>query len=285
MPIYIVLALLSMLLMAGVDFLFGMAARKKISYATMMCCQFCSFLPASAIFAYWEGQYAWTSLNMLGAATAVLILVAYWSLMRSVSLGELSTSAPIYRINFVVAALIAILFMGESMTFGKAIGFLSAAFSIFLISEFQFSRQRFREMRLNSILWATVAMLAMGITNVIFKVGLSLGLAPAMFIHSQAFFFAGLSILYAYIQQGGPRFSRLGWVYGLTIGLGNLLGILALVFALRIGEVSIVTPIAQLSFVVSVLMATLWMREHITVRKIFGLLLAIGTVIAFSVPF
>lgn len=281
-PSYILLALLSMLVMGIVDFVFGMAARKKISYATMMCSASFFFLPVSTIWAIWEGPYIWTALNFLGAATAVLAVFAFWSLMRSVSLGELSVSAPIYRMNFVFSAFGAILFLEESMTLQKAAGFLGAALSIFLISELKISRQRFREIKGKSIFWAVMALFAMGGVNLLFKMGVSRGLGPCMFLHSQAVFFTALVFVYAYLHQGGPRFSRPGWIYGLTIGVGNLTWVLALLFALRAGEVSIVTPISQLSFVISVLLATLGMGERITVRKIAGLLLAVATIAAFS---
>ena len=281
-PSYIFLALLSMLFMGIVDFVFGMAARKRISYATMMCSASFFFLPVSTIWAIWEGPYVWTALNFLGAATAALAVFAFWSLMRSVSLGELSISAPIYRMNFVFSAFAAMLFLQESMTLQKGAGFLGAALSIFCISELRLSRKRFREIKGKSIFWAVTALFAMGGLNLLFKIGVSRGLGPCMFLHSQAVFFTALVFVYAYLHQGGPRFSLPGWIFGLTIGVGNLTWALALLFALRVGEVSIVTPISQLSFVISVLMATIWMGERITFRKLSGLLLAVGTIAAFS---
>lgn len=282
-PTYMVLALLSMLLMGVVDFIYGRAARKNISYATIMCSQACLFSPASGIWAYLEGNYVWAVINLLGAATSVLWLVGLFALMRSVSLGKLSISAPIYRLNFVVTAVVAILFMDEQITLRKAVGFLLACLAIFLISEFTFSRQGFRKIKSRSIQWALVAMLSIGVVNIIFKIGVSAGLAPTMFMHSQSIFFITFSFLYAYFHQGGPRFSRLGWIYGLSVGAILLGGTVALLAAFRVGEVSIVTPISQLSFVVSVLMATLWMGERLTLRKISGLLLAVGTIAAFSI--
>jgi uncharacterized membrane protein len=281
-PSYILLALLSMFVMGIVDFVFGMAARKKISYGTMMCSAAFFFLPVSTLWALAEGPYTWTAVNFLGAATAALAVFAFWSLMRSVSFGELSVSAPIYRMNFVFSAFAAILFLEESMTIQKGAGFLGAALSIFLISELKISRGRLREIKGKSIFWAVMALFAMGGVNILFKIAVSRGLGPGMFLHSQAVFFTALVFLYAYLHQGGPRFSRPGWAFGLAVGIGNFTWTLALLFALRAGEVSIVTPISQLSFVISVLLATLGMGERITVRKVSGLLLAVATIAAFS---
>jgi uncharacterized membrane protein len=52
--------------------------------------------------------------------------------------------------------------------------------------------------------------------------------------------------------------------------------------ALGRAEVTVVTPIVQLSFVVSVIMATVWMRERLTVRKTVGLVMAAATIASFS---
>jgi uncharacterized membrane protein len=59
------------------------------------------------------------------------------------------------------------------------------------------------------------------------------------------------------------------------------MGLIALLAALKRGEASVVTPIGQLSFVVSALMVTLWMGERFTKRKVTGLLLAVATIMAF----
>ena len=128
-----------------------------------------------------------------------------------------------------------------------------------------------------------VAMVSVGLVNVIYKLGVAGGVAPSMFLHSQAIFFVWIAFPYAYFAQGGPRFSRQGWTHSLTSGVSLTVGIISLLAALQRGEASVVVPISQLSFVVSVLFATVWMRERFTARKGLGLLLAAGTVAAFSV--
>ena len=50
----------------------------------------------------------------------------------------------------------------------------------------------------------------------------------------------------------------------------------------RTTEASIVTLIVQLSFVVSVLMATWWMGERFSPRKLLGLAFAVFTIVAFA---
>jgi transporter family protein len=282
LPSYIWLALASTLLIGLADFAYGSAVRKGVTAGTMTCSQASFVLPATAIWAAVEGEYVWTAANYLGAAAALFIFTGFWAFMRSVSLGEAGVSTPIYRIGFVVTALVAILFLGEELTVPKAAGFLLAGGAIFLLSEIRFSGAGAARLKKASIAWAIVAMVSVGFVNVVYKLGMAGGVAPSMFLHSQAIFFVWIAFPYAYFVQGGPRFSRQGWTHSLTSGVSLTVGIISLLAALRRGEASVVVPISQLSFVVSVLLATFWMRERFTVRKGLGLLLAAGTVAAFS---
>lgn len=280
-PPYILLALLSMLMIGIYDFIYSRAVRKGISAGTMTCSQACFFVPTVTLWANFEGTYIWTPLAFLGPVAALLIFFGIWAFMRSVSLGQASVTTPIYRINFVITALVAILFLGEQLTLRKGVGFLLAAASIFFLSEFRFGGKPIARNRTPSILWALAAMTSVGLRNIVYKLGVSGGVAPAMLLHSQGLCFITIAFIYAGLTQGGPRFSRKGWAHGLATGASIVVGLIALLAALRRGEVSVVTPIGQLSFVVSTLMATFWMRERFTKRKVVGLLLAIATIGAF----
>jgi transporter family protein len=280
-PSYILLALLSMVLIGIYDFVYSKAVRKGVSAGTMTCSQACFFVPTVTLWAYLEGTYIWTPLLLLGPVAALLLFFGIWAFMRSVNLGEASVSTPIYRISFVVTALVAILFLGEPMTIRKGIGFLLAAASIFFLSEFRLGSKAIPRDRAASILWAIAAMISIGLLNIIYKLGVSGSVAPAMFLHSQAVCFITVAVIYAFLTQGGPRFSRQGWAHGFVASFCLSMGLIALLAALKTGEASVVTPIGQLSFVVSALMVTLWMGERFTKRKVAGLLLAVATIVAF----
>jgi uncharacterized membrane protein len=124
-------------------------------------------------------------------------------------------------------------------------------------------------------------MASIGLLNIVSKLGVSGGVAPAMFLHGQGICFITFAFIYACFTQGGPRFSRKGWSHGLAASVCIVVGLIALLAALKRGEASVVAPIGQLSFVVSTLMAILWMGERFTQRKVVGLLLAVATIGAF----
>jgi transporter family protein len=279
-PSYIWFALLAMAFYGVVDFTYGRATRHGVTPGTMTVSQSAIVTPATGIWAWMEGTYAWTPPAFLGIAAGVFVFIGLWSFMRSLEIGETSVSTPIYRISFVITALIAILFLGEPMTFRKGVGFFLAGASIFFISDFSLGGQT--ALRSRSIVWALVAMCAVGLLNIVYKLGVSNGVSPVMMLHSQAVFFISIAWIYAFTVQGGPRFSRTGWAHASITAVCFTGGIVSFLTAFQTGEASIVTPIVQLSFVVSVLMATWWMGDRFTPRKGVGLALAIGTISAFA---
>ncbi len=280
-PSYILLALLSMFLVGIADFVYSRAVRKGVSRATMICSQGAIFFPTVTIWTIIEGSYEWTPYAFLGSIAGLLIFFGTYAFMKSVHLGEASVSTPIYRISFVITAIVAICFLNEPMTYRKGLGFLFAVSSIFFLSEFPLSIKAIPKDRAASILWAIAAMMSLGILNVVYKIGVSHGVAPSMLLHSQAIFFNIAVYIYAFYTQGGPRFSRTGWAHASITATTLSTGLIALLAAFREGEISVVTPIAQLSFVVSALMATFWLREKFTIRKTAGIFLAIATIGAF----
>ncbi len=279
-PSYIWFALLAMSFYGVVDFTYGRAMRKGVLPGTMLCSQSAIVTPVTAIWAWWEGTYVWSKPAFLGIAAGVFVLIGLWAFMKSLKLGETSVSTPIYRISFVITALIAIVFLGEPMTIRKGTGFLLAGASIFFISDFHFGGAARGSGK--SIFWAVTAMCAVGVLNIVYKLGVANGVSPVMMLHSQAVFFITIAYIYARFTQGGPRFSRVGWAHASVTAVCFTGGIVAFMTALQSGDASVVAPIAQLSFAVSVLMATWWLNERFTARKLMGLAFAIGTIAAFS---
>ena len=279
-PSYIILALVSMVLIGLYDFIYSRAVRKGISPGTMTFSQACFFCPVVSLWAYLDGSYVWTLRTLLGPVAALLLFLGTWAFMRSVKLGEASVSVPIYRINFVVTAIIAVIFLGEAITLRKVLGLSLAVASIIILARASPGKQSSFG-RGKPILWALIAMGSMGFLNIVYKLAVSGGVAPPMVLHSQAIFFITISFLYARIGEGGLRCSRSSWGYALMAAICLVLGLMSLIAALEDGAASVVTPIAQLSFVVSMFMATLWLGERFTKQKIVGLLLAVATVAAF----
>ncbi len=280
LPGFMVSALCASLLIGVADYVYGRAVRNRILPGTITVSQASFVVPATWLWAQIEGAYAWTPPAFLGIAAALFTFTGFWSFMRSVELGEASVSTPVYRMGFVVTAMVAVAFLGEAVTLLKILGLALTGCAIFLFSEFRLSG--FAAGRVASILWAVAAMVSVGLVNVVYKLGVAGGVAPTMFLHSQSVFFITISLIYSFAAQGGPRFSRKGWAHALVTAACFCLGNVALLAALRDGEATVVTPIAQLSFVVSTFLAVWQLSEKMTPRKFLGLAAAVGTILAFA---
>lgn len=280
LPRFIIYALLALFLIGVADYVYGRAVRNKILPGTITASQSSIVVPVTWIWAQLDGSYAWTPPAFLGIGAAFFTFIGFWSFMRSVELGEASASTPIYRMSFVVTAMLAVWFLGESITLPKILGLVLTGCAIFLFSDFH--PGSFSADRLASVLWAVVAMVAVGLVNFIYKLGVSGGVSPIMFLHSQAVFFITTAYIYSFAVQGGPKFSKKGWAHGFATAVCFIFGNTALLAAFREGEATIVSPIIQLSFIVTTILATWRLAEKMTTRKLLGLAAAVGTIVAFT---
>ena len=259
---------MALFLIGVADYVYGRAVRNKILPGTITASQSSIVVPITWVWAQLDGSYAWTPPAFWGIGAAFFTFIGFWSFMRSVELGEASASTPIYRMSFVVTAMLAVWFLGESITLPKTLGLVLTGCAIFLFSDFQ--RGSFSADKLASVLWAVVAMVAVGLVNFIYKLGVSGGVSPIMFLHSQAVFFITTAYIYSFAVQGGPKFSKKGWAHGLATAICFIFGNTALLAAFREGEATIVSPIVQLSFIVTTILATWRLSEKMTVRKSLG---------------
>ncbi|MFC1918280.1 EamA family transporter [Chloroflexota bacterium] len=72
---------------------------------------------------------------------------------------------------------------------------------------------------------------------------------------------------------------RIHIVYSLVISVPVVIGVLALYMAIARGPVSIVMPIIGINSMVTVILGISILRERVTVRKGFGVLLAVAAIV------
>ena len=119
-PGFILLALCASLLIGVADYIYGRAVRSRVSPGTITVSQASFVVPATWLWAQGEGAYAWTPPAFWGIAAAFFTFTGFWSFMKSVELGEASVSTPIYRMSFVVTALLPSGFWERASRFRKS---------------------------------------------------------------------------------------------------------------------------------------------------------------------
>lgn len=116
------------------------------------------------------------------------------------------------------------------------------------------------------------SMLFLGLVDLVYQRGARAGVQPHHFVMLQGWFFAPAVVLYGLATGTLALESALLW--GMGAGLFVFIALYHFARALKIGSISIVTPIFRLSFTVTVALAVLLLAEPLTAWKLAGLAFA-----------
>ena len=269
----VVLALCCMACASLNDFLFKLASGQRnggrgafVSLVGLV--SFCVMLLFPADWQNWKATLLWGVISGLFSLVSNLLLI---EAMERQSAGICST---IFRLNLVVVALLACLTMGEQLTIRQMIGVACAAGAVLCF------------LSMDSLPGVSLHDARLGLFLVILAciICAFMGLA-----YNYAFQFAAAN------DQGVTQITCLLWLiggalYGLwkdrpgtrlpdrsTIKLGVISGLLVagiiyfMAKSLLYGKASVVSPIAQMSFLGTLLLSVVFLKEKITWRKALGM--------------
>lgn len=279
-PVWLLLSLTSMVLVGAADLVLRRASLRHFSTASFMLVQSWFFGSTALAWAAATLSFRWTPAILWGLVAGVLAFVSSYSFLRSLQApgGQVSVNAPIYRLNLVVTAILAVTFLGEKVTWAKLAGLALVVAAVLLLAETSPGRLRARPGGLG---WALLAMATFGLLHFVYKIGVMFGAPPPLLIFGQFCAFTTISFCYATWGEGGLRLNRTIWVHAPVSGILNSSGRILLAWALRSGEASAAVPISQMSFVFTFLLAAPLFGEEVTARKVAGLLAATLAVLAF----
>ena len=278
-------ALLSMTLVGVGDFVYKRAAFAGALPSSFLVVQSWFFGPTALVFGLVSGSLQFRPALLLGPVAAAVIFAGARMFLISLGRGEATVNTPIFRLNFVVTVALAILFLGEFLTFRRLAGFVLAATSILLLTGFsvsQFVKEGFDHGKRKSTALALAAMGCMGLVNFIYAIAARLGATGPSFIFSQFCGFALIAHLHALCIERRLRLDRSVWANAPLSGISGSAGLICLIMALQRGEASVAVPISQMSFVVTTVLAVIVYGEGFTVRKSAGLIAALLTILAFK---
>lgn len=226
------------------------------------------------------GPHVW-----LGLGAGVFMFIGFNCFAWSLQHGNVSINAPIFRLNFLVTAALAVLLLGEPPLPIKLAGLALALAAIWLLvgasgagaGTIDAAQSR------RSLVLAIAATLALGAGNTIHKVGLSMGGTPATQLAAHSFVYLVLSAIVAARMDGGLRVPSATWplaVIGAVVGAGAFIGMMR---GLARGEASVIVPIAQMGLVVSAALGIVLLGERLTGRKLAGLAAAVAALAALAV--
>lgn len=259
------------------DVLFKKAAQAGARPHQIMMVTTLVMVPLILLYTVATRSFEFSYAALLSSLGAVFSFTGFYLFTVSLRTGAVSVAAPVFRLQFVVAALLALTFLGESFSPAKAAGFVAAILAIWLL--------------LGGAPTATLAIpgktilvliggtASIGVALFLFKLALLQGVAPGTVLVYQIVTLAAISSIAATALDRGLCVSPAARRTAPWIGVIQTLGFIAMIEALGRGDVSVVSPITQLSFVVTAMLGFLFMRERLSSRTLAGLTSAAGAVV------
>jgi drug/metabolite transporter (DMT)-like permease len=212
-----------------------------------------------------------------GAAAGVCAYTGYYHFARSLRAGNVSIVAPVFRLSFTLTAALAVLLLGEALTAPKIAGIALALVAVWLLlgapGGATAADPRAVRGALGRVLLATTAV---GLANLLYKVGLRAGATPGTMLVAQAACVIALSSLIARGIDGGFPVSGMELRFGTTTGLVLAGAFIFMMESLARGEASVLVPVVQMGFVVTAVVGFVFLGERFTARRGFGLALALA---------
>ncbi len=254
------------------DFIYKRAASVGIAAEHFLMGQAWFFCPAILAGAWITGTLDFGRSAWWGGLAGFLILIGFFFYVRSLKIGSVSVIAPIFRLNFIVTAALAIGWLGEPATAGKLAAFVLALIAGWLLLGGPSSRGGADPAAAyRSLAQVIVATVAMGAANFCHKLGLVGGATPETLLAAQAIVFCGLATVMNYAMNGTVRMSASVAIHSGAAAFVLMGAFLCLLHGMRHGDASVVVPIAQMGFGVAAVLGVVFFKETLTTRKIVGL--------------
>lgn len=282
MSLSIALALGSMILGGLSDFLYKRAQVRGLRPASFMVVQSAFFnLMALALAVLTDGLAPdWAALRYAGP-TALTLFGAFYLFLRSLRDGDATVNVPIYRLSFVVTAVLAVLALGERLSATRVLAIGLAAVGVLALADL--GKLASGGLAKRSLLFLLPATGLYGLSAAIYKAGVAAGVPPGTFLVVQAALVLLCCVALALVTgdlRPTPATVQHAPFTGLLLA-GSLFLLLA---SLRIGEATVSVPISQLSFVLTTLLAVAFLGERLSRGRVVGTVAAVLAVVAFNLP-
>lgn len=262
------LALGALLFYGLTDVAYKRAAIAGIAAHQLLLVQNVILVPISVLYATAVRPFVLTGNVWWGAVIAVFAFAGFYNFARSLKVAGASTVAPVFRLNFVITASLAMLLLGEAATIVRLCGLALAMLSVWLLLR---EGPNSSGIGLGVVARVLAATCAIGVGQFMFKMALSLGTPTSVILVSLVVTLALICTAFAWLTDGRITASRSTIVHGAVAAVTQGIGFICLLEGLARGDASVVAPVAQLGFVVTALVGIVWFKERATFRKLAGL--------------
>ena len=283
-PSSVIYALLS-LLFAGVhDVVFKRYAAKDRSRGAYVCGIGLVWLALQGPTAFAQGvAFPLSGMTIgFGLAAGLFLTASNLMLLESLTHIDASLGSTIYRLNTLGVVVLAILFLDESLGVYKGLGIAAGVVSVFLLYR---NDPQGRTTQRTFILYfslAVAAALFRALYGVSSKAGLLNGadLQPMLLIGAVCWVVGGAG--YSLLREKRFRLTRKKAAYSLLSGILVFLIVNFLLLAIEHGQASTVIPIANMSFILALVLSVALGMERFTRRKMIAVVIAAVAIVLLS---
>lgn len=213
-----------------------------------------------------------------GVAAGLLLAPANVFLIESLTHIDVSLGSTIYRLNTIAVVVLAVILLDEQLTAIKLTGVLLGVAAIVLLYERKHAHAQARSLyRLFFALVVLAALLRAGF-GVLSKFAAIRGVDLQAMLLVNCLVFILVGAVYAWrrrerIEVGGATLGYVAVTGALIFGVANFL-----MLAVARGEASVVVPIANMSFLVALLISAGLGMERLSARKLVAVALAVAAI-------
>ncbi len=262
------------------DFIYKRATAAGVQPHHFLMGQAWCFAPAIVLYALATGTLVPTASALWNALAGLFMFIGLFNFLRSLASGPVSIAAPVFRLNFVVTSILAILFLHEPLTQAMPLALVFALVATWLL----LGGARTHQVKLDSgwLLSVAIATLSLGAANFFHAVGVRHGSTPETALSAQAVVFVTLATIFVRLTDGKIAPPRATWTHAAAAAAVLMGAFLLMLYGLTLGPASVLVPITQMGFVVTAALGVALLGEPVTVRKLVGLAAAIGALAALA---
>ncbi len=218
---------------------------------------------------------------LFGLTAGIFLTIANILLIESLTHIDVSLGSTIYRLNTIGVVILSVFLLSEPLGLLKSLGIVVGILGILLLYQKQ-SGSHHNTVFAVFFAVAIVASLFRATYGVIAKAGLLQNADPnTMLLLFSASWIVG-GACYAKLRENRFRLTRKKVLYSLLSGILVFLIVNFLMLAIEHGEASIVIPVANLSFVIALLLSIALKMESLTVNKLAAVGCAVVSIILLS---
>jgi bacterial/archaeal transporter family protein len=197
---------------------------------------------------------------------------------KALQLGNVNKVTPIDKSSTILTMLLAILFLGETLTIIKAFAIIFIGIGTYLM--IQKKRDvHIPEVRNNQwIIYAVLSAVFASLTSILGKIGIegvesNLGTAIRTIV---VLIMAWVIVFITGKQRMVSQIDHTSWIYLILSGFATGGSWLCYYRALQDGLASVVVPIDKLSILVTIIFSYIFLQETLTRKALIGLILIVG---------